>query len=84
MATGCAKAGRSHALRVQPGPGRRVHPRPGERVRHQLCEVSVCWHHLFVCHVFVNRFGPREAGDGEMRQGATGRRQGGDRKTIGW
>ena len=31
-----------------------------------------------------NRFGPREAGDGEMRQGATGRRQGGDRKTTGW
>ena len=30
------------------------------------------------------RFGPREAGDGEMRQGATGRRQGGDRKTTGW
>ena len=30
------------------------------------------------------RFGPREAGDGKMRQGATGRRQGGDRKTTGW
>ena len=30
------------------------------------------------------RFGPREAGDGEMRQGATGRRQGGGRKTTGW
>ena len=30
------------------------------------------------------RFGPREAGDSEMRQGATGRRQGGDRKTTGW
>ena len=30
------------------------------------------------------RFGPREAGDGEMRQGATGRRQGGDRKTTRW
>ena len=32
----------------------------------------------------TTRFGPREAGDGEMRQGATGRRQGGDRKTTGW
>ena len=31
----------------------------------------------------LNRFGPREAGDGEMRQGATGRQQGGDRKTLG-
>ena len=31
-----------------------------------------------------SRFGPREAGDGEMRQAATGRRQGGDRKTTGW
>ena len=31
-----------------------------------------------------NRFGPREAGDGEMRHGATGRRQGGDKKTTGW
>ena len=30
-----------------------------------------------------NRFGPREAGDGEVRQGATGRRQGGDSKTTG-
>ena len=29
------------------------------------------------------RFGPREAGDGEMRKGATGRRPGGDRKTTG-
>ena len=32
----------------------------------------------------IIRFGPREAGDGEMRQGATGRRQGGGRKTTGW
>ena len=32
----------------------------------------------------LTRFGPPEAGDGEMRQGATGRRQGGDRKTTGW
>ena len=35
-------------------------------------------------YVLISRFGPREAGDGEMRQGATGRRQGGDRKTTGW
>ena len=34
--------------------------------------------------LYDNRFGPREAGDGGMRQGATGRRQGGDRKTTGW
>ena len=31
----------------------------------------------------TNKFGPREAGDVEMRQGATGRRQGGNRKTTG-
>ena len=33
--------------------------------------------------ICISRFGPREAGDGEMRQGATGRRQGGGRKTTG-
>ena len=31
-----------------------------------------------------NRFGPREAGDGKMRQGATGKRQAGNRKMTGW
>ena len=31
----------------------------------------------------INRFGPREAGDSEMWQGATGRRQGGNRKMTG-
>ena len=32
----------------------------------------------------ISTFGPREAGDGKMQQGATGRRQGGDRKATGW
>ena len=52
----------------------------GTHASKQICGV----HERTEVDVLLTRFGPREAGDAEMRQGATGRRQGGDRKTTGW
>ena len=65
----------------------KIHDRSRNAVKHQLrvgAGVIDCDFRDNVGVVLKSRFGPREAGDGEMRQGATGRRQGGDRKTTGW
>ena len=50
----------------------------------ELLQLTLCLLERFGRGPCDIRFGPREAGDGKMRQGATGRRQGGDRKTTGW
>ena len=46
--------------------------------------LGLCVARSFACVDLVTRFRPLDAGDGEMRQGATGGRQCGDRKTTGW